>query len=106
MPSYKGIEFDSARFAAFLQDVVIPAVVKNKPDVTDVRVVYDELNELDPKGDQTIIVICSFANDRSSAFHISAMAAFAACFAEDRLKLGGALDAFEAESHAQFFTRN
>jgi hypothetical protein len=79
--SYKGVSFSNDDFLKFITDFVIQPVARLKEDLEEVTLIYDEGNELDPKGNKYIIVIYDFVEVFMHCYYLEAEKAFQAFYA-------------------------
>lgn len=97
---YKQITCMTDKFINFLQSSIINKVFDLEPDIDDVRVIYDAYSELNENGSEHIVVIYEYdQGNYIDLFFIDSKMALAACYADQMIKSGVALDEYEQSAY-------
>jgi hypothetical protein len=85
---YKGVTFMSPTFEGFLIKRVFKPIKGIRWDLEIVSVIYDEMNELNERGNERIVVLYDYVSGVRRKFYMNFENALVSCYVERELKLG------------------
>ena len=101
---YKGVTFMSSTFEGFMIKTVFKPIKAIRRDLEMVSVFYDEMNELNKRGNERIVVLYDFVSGVRRKFYLNAENALISCYVEREQNLGNVhvLEEKEQKIHQHF----